>query len=369
MMTFYFLHTIHPSSALGFNLINIGPQDQNVHVKTYADAYISLQGIQVTNDERGSNLQQRAGKAVYTHLLHLWDKASGNLTNFTTYFVFVIDSTSSSFFADGLAFFLAPEGANLTVGGAMGLPIDPDPRNITATSSFFAVEFDTFQNSWDPQDINPVTHGGININSLTSNATAVWYNDIPHGIENEAWINYDSGSKNLTVIFTGSRNNTRVEGSLHLLVDLSYLPEWVEFGFSASTGTGFEKNNVKSWQFNSSLQIDENPGSPPPSLPGKKRRKKNKWALAVGLTGGLCSSVGVIGFGLWKKRRGKEELYGRRKVLEAVDLRLCEQFEEQEMEQLMVVGLWCAHPDHNLRPSIRQAIQVLNFEAPLPNCQ
>jgi hypothetical protein len=33
----------------------------------------------------------------------------------------------------------------------------------------------------------------------------------------------------------------------------------------------------------------------------------------------------------------------------------------------MIVGLWCAHPDVNLRPSIRQAIQVLNFEAGLPN--
>jgi hypothetical protein len=33
----------------------------------------------------------------------------------------------------------------------------------------------------------------------------------------------------------------------------------------------------------------------------------------------------------------------------------------------MIVGLWCAHPDVNLRPSIRQAIQVLNFEVSLPN--
>ena len=32
-----------------------------------------------------------------------------------------------------------------------------------------------------------------------------------------------------------------------------------------------------------------------------------------------------------------------------------------------MVGLWCAHPNRNLRPSIRQAIQVLNFEAPLQN--
>ncbi|CAH2042938.1 unnamed protein product [Thlaspi arvense] len=37
------------------------------------------------------------------------------------------------------------------------------------------------------------------------------------------------------------------------------------------------------------------------------------------------------------------------------------------MEHLIVVGLWCAHSEHNMRPSIRQAIKVLNFETPLPN--
>ena len=35
----------------------------------------------------------------------------------------------------------------------------------------------------------------------------------------------------------------------------------------------------------------------------------------------------------------------------------------------MVVGLWCAHPDRSLRPSIRQAVSVLRSEMPLPNLQ
>ncbi|KDO36791.1 hypothetical protein CISIN_1g038118mg, partial [Citrus sinensis] len=60
------------------------------------------------------------------------------------------------------------------------------------------------------------------------------------------------------------------------------------------------------------------------------------------------------------------DLYGNGKLLEAVDPRLCRDFDEQQMECLMIVGLWCAHPDENLRPSIRQVIHVLNSEAPLP---
>lgn len=33
----------------------------------------------------------------------------------------------------------------------------------------------------------------------------------------------------------------------------------------------------------------------------------------------------------------------------------------------MIVGLWCAHPDRSLRPSVRQAVNVLRREAPLPS--
>ncbi|KAI8532487.1 hypothetical protein RHMOL_Rhmol11G0218600 [Rhododendron molle] len=60
------------------------------------------------------------------------------------------------------------------------------------------------------------------------------------------------------------------------------------------------------------------------------------------------------------------DLYGREKLLKAADLKLGEDFNKNEMERLLVLGLWCAHPDSKRRPSIREAIQVLNFEASLP---
>ncbi|KAF8406123.1 hypothetical protein HHK36_008203 [Tetracentron sinense] len=61
------------------------------------------------------------------------------------------------------------------------------------------------------------------------------------------------------------------------------------------------------------------------------------------------------------------ELYGRESLFDAADERLCVDYDMKQMEYLMIVGLWCAHPDYSLRPSIRQAIQVLNFEGPLPD--
>lgn len=50
-----------------------------------------------------------------------------------------------------------------------------------------------------------------------------------------------------------------------------------------------------------------------------------------------------------------------------MDERLKLDFDAKQVECLMKVGLWCAHPDRNVRPSIRQAIQVLNFETVMPN--
>ncbi|WVZ91193.1 hypothetical protein U9M48_037397 [Paspalum notatum var. saurae] len=61
------------------------------------------------------------------------------------------------------------------------------------------------------------------------------------------------------------------------------------------------------------------------------------------------------------------ECYGRGAILDAVDARLKREFVVQEMETVMVVGLWCAHPDRSLRPSMRQAAGVLRSEAPLPS--
>ncbi|CAO2170825.1 unnamed protein product [Urochloa humidicola] len=61
-------------------------------------------------------------------------------------------------------------------------------------------------------------------------------------------------------------------------------------------------------------------------------------------------------------------LYGRNAILDAADERLRagagEELElhEECMERVLVVGLWCAHPDQSERPSIAQAMHVLQSE-------
>ncbi|KAF7112948.1 hypothetical protein RHSIM_RhsimUnG0175600 [Rhododendron simsii] len=368
---------IPKTKALNFNLTNIGPENQNVDITVFLAASISYQGLQVTSDVKNS--QQSAGKATYIHPLHLWDNSTGNLTDFYTHFVFVVDSEGQTDFADGITFFLAPNGSNSWGGEAIGLPVDGG----NLTSPFVAVEFDTFQNSGvDPVGINPVTHVGIDVNSIISNVTAIWYCNVTNGTENEAWIRYDSTSFNLSVEFTVTTNTTRVNDTIHLIIDLrDYLPEWVTFGFSAATGKNFEKNTVKSWEFSSSLGIDETKKNV--TDPDKPGSNKISLGALVGLVVGSGVLVGgsvLVGFGLWKRSRAKEEdefevemsmenefesvgVYGRGKLLVAADLKLGEDFSKHEMERLSDLGLQCAPiPAHSkLRPSIREAIQVLNF--------
>ncbi|KAF8081966.1 hypothetical protein N665_0854s0006 [Sinapis alba] len=61
------------------------------------------------------------------------------------------------------------------------------------------------------------------------------------------------------------------------------------------------------------------------------------------------------------------ELYGKKELLGlGVDEKLGDDFNMEQAECLLVLGLWCGHPDKSSRPSIKQAIQVMKLESPLP---
>ncbi|XVE93582.1 hypothetical protein REPUB_Repub01dG0207100 [Reevesia pubescens] len=85
------------------------------------------------------------GRATYYNPMHLWDRASGNLTDFTTRFTFVMDSQNRTAYGDGIAFFIAPEGSeildNVTKDATLALASDGLQLN-TTVNRFVAVEFD-----------------------------------------------------------------------------------------------------------------------------------------------------------------------------------------------------------------------------------
>ncbi|KAI3702254.1 hypothetical protein L6452_27985 [Arctium lappa] len=433
--TYFLLLLIPYAASITFNLTNIGPNNLNHDIEITSDgSSISDEGIQLTPYGNRSDSLWRAGRATYINKLHLWDNTSRELASFTTDITFVIESSDNeNKYSDGLTFFLAEDNSVVIPGASMGLPIN-NTTNVMI-NPFVAVEFDSFgSDDWDPKDSNNTLlddHVGININSLASVTSRKWFSNIPGGRLCKTWITYDSASKNLSVSFTGFRNHTAAsQVGLEYTIDLrDVLPEWVIFGVSAATGARFQKNNVKSWAFNSSdLQIDENKGLPPTASPDPV---KGKIAIVVGLLVGSSILIAFV-FAFFVRRRMKKskedeveglgfdtelnnefklgtgprrfsylelarstgnfaeneklgegacgrkpidykapeaqislvqwvwELYGTGTLLDAADPRLGSDFEEEEIKCLMIVGLWCAHPESNLRPSMRQALQEIS---------
>jgi hypothetical protein len=170
IITSFFSEPSPFTSALNFSLPSFTSGDPRI--KYDRNAFVKDSVIQITGDQA---ISKAVGRATYFSPMHLWDKASRNLTDFTTNFTFVIDSQGNTPYGDGLAFFLAPNGSilippNVSEGGAMGLTNDHEPLNST-NNPFVAVEFDIFSNrGWDPAG----EHVGIDINSMKSNASVSW---------------------------------------------------------------------------------------------------------------------------------------------------------------------------------------------------
>ncbi|KAG6736182.1 hypothetical protein POTOM_061090 [Populus tomentosa] len=294
----FFTLIIPSASGLSFNLTRFSVGDRNISYEQ--DASPAPDGaVRLTKSLIDANMTSSSGRATYYKPMQLWDEASGNLIDFTTHFSFSINSQNNIPYGDGLTFFLVPEGSklpsNLSRGAGLGLARSDQPLNTTA-NQFVAVEFDIFKNDFDP----PEKHVGIDINSMLSVNTITWLCDIIGGRRTDAWISYNSSTHNLSVAFTGYRNNTVEMQFLSQIVSLrDYLPERVSFGFSASTGSASALHTLYSWDFSSSLEIDDNVTNPIDPAPNPLDRKKNRTGLAVGLgVGGGAIVVGaaLVGF-------------------------------------------------------------------------
>ncbi|XP_059447578.1 L-type lectin-domain containing receptor kinase IX.1-like [Corylus avellana] len=315
MVTVFFspLRQIQFTSALSFNFTSFLPSDDK-NITCEGSATTNDQVIQLTGGIRASKL---IGRATYSSPMHLWDKTSRNLTDFTTHFIFAIDSQNKTNYGDGLAFFLAPTGSSIPLvnyqGATMGLARDDQLLNST-NNPFVAVEFDIYPN--EPLDL-PGEHVGIDINSLKSVANVSWRGvnySILEGEINEAWISYNSSSHNLSVLFTALINNATVWQSLYYIVDLrDYLPEWVTLGFSAATGNAYAMHTIRTWNFSSTLEDTLAKPTMESNMslnPAPNRNKNKRLGLAVGLGGGgsfLLGGFALILFCFWKRNKRDTE--------------------------------------------------------------
>ncbi|KAK0586169.1 hypothetical protein LWI29_002113 [Acer saccharum] len=135
-------------------------------------------------------------------MVPLWDSSTGQISNFTTRFSFVIDTLNSFTSGDDLAFFLAPFGYQIpqnSVGGCVGLFNTTQATASLFKSQVVLVEFDTFSDpGWDPTDMK--SRVGIDNNSVSSAVYTSWNTSVHSGHTTDVLIVYNATtSKNLSV--------------------------------------------------------------------------------------------------------------------------------------------------------------------------
>ncbi|CAD6229609.1 unnamed protein product [Miscanthus lutarioriparius] len=324
----------HPVAPFSFTYNFTSPSDTPPPgIAFQGDAFYN-KAIRLARDERLGPITSSTGRAFYSRAVPLADPVSRRPASFVTAFAFSIaapDPASAS--GDGLAFFLSPGD-----------------------------------------------HVGVDFGGIVSSATADWPTSMKDGRTAHARVEYDGSAKNLTVALSygSARPNATGDVLLWYAVDLrDHLPDSVAVGFSAATGEAAELHQVLYWEFTSTVDPKEE-------------------TVVLWVVLGLCALLLVlVGVGIlwfvrqWRKagqfddgkasresdvysfgvvaleiacgRRPAElneepskarlvpwvwELYGKNALLEAADWRLKGQFDEKQMERLMIVGLWCAHPDY-----------------------
>ncbi|KAG4921488.1 hypothetical protein JHK84_050363 [Glycine max] len=250
---FTLFHTLfYTAVSVSFNFSTFQPNSNNL-IDFDGDAFSSNGVLLLTKNQLDGSITFSVGRASYDQPVRLWDRRTNKLTDFTTHFSFVMKAVDPSRFGDGLAFFIAPFDSSIpnnSAGGYLGLFSNESAFN-TKKNQLVAVEFDSFQNTWDPSS----DHVGINVNSIQSVATVAWKSSIKNGSVADAWIWYNSTTKSLSVFLTYAHNQTfSGNSSLSYAIDLrDVLPEFVRIGFSAATGSWIEIHNILSWSFNSNL--------------------------------------------------------------------------------------------------------------------
>ncbi|XP_057867946.2 L-type lectin-domain containing receptor kinase IX.1-like [Cryptomeria japonica] len=285
-------------------------------IKVDPDAYFEGDTIQLTRNEFVGDLLWSVGWATYNQSVPLWDNSSGALASFTSHFQFLIRNSSSNS-ADGLTFFIAPFDFKPPANswgewlGLFSLTTDGILSN-----QVVAVEFDTFQNSFHPDD----NHVGIDVNSAVSVANVslslegkFLNNTLKNGQAWDSWVDYNGSTKQLQVflLYNPSANLYNISKPrspiLSYHIDLrDYIPEIVTVGLSASTGLAFETHTVSAWNFSCTYSWDIS------SAPSRTRNSSWKIiliSLFVCLLV-ICCFLFIAGRWYFKQREARRDSHG-----------------------------------------------------------
>ncbi|XP_037481830.1 L-type lectin-domain containing receptor kinase IX.2-like [Triticum dicoccoides] len=271
-----------PPFSFSFDFTNTSSYRQD-DLKFEGNATVHGNLVDLTCNSFGKDSKDCVGRVSYAHRVPFYDNLTGEVASFQTRFTFVImlDNNTMNYKGDGMAFFLAyyPSTMPATSGGGnLGLMSQVDGKRTTfGKDQFIAVEFDTYNNSYDPS--TTFDHIGIDINSVMDSVNTTRLPNFSLNGSMTATVTFDNTSRMLIadLRFDDNDNYRPVQVSTQLPHPVTtLLPDQVAVGFSAATGSGMELHQLLSWSFNSTL-------APP-------RKDHDKKAAVVGwLIGGAMA--------------------------------------------------------------------------------
>jgi hypothetical protein len=243
-------------SGLLFAASVLGARSAAAQAFSYCD-FSSVAGLTLNGNasQNGTLLQltpnvgDQAGSAYRTTPI-AWTAT----TSFFTSFHFELTPNAGTG-ADGMTFILENSAAGVTALGSMGGAIgyglngDGDGPGGGITKSV-EVEFDTYQNTWDPN----ANHVGLmsNGNNQTHLATYTPPFTMAGGGLLYAWIDYNATTTTLTVYLSQSATKPAAPNITQVINIATTVGAQAFVGFTASTGGDTNTQEVFEWQFSTS---------------------------------------------------------------------------------------------------------------------
>ncbi|CAA7033716.1 unnamed protein product [Microthlaspi erraticum] len=224
---------------------------------------ISLQGIATVTPNGLLKLTnattQKTGHAFYTKPIRFKDSPNGNVSSFSTTFVFAINPRLRVLSGLGMAFVVAPKASLPYAHASQYMGLFNATNNGDDTNHVFAIELDTIPNL-EFYDMNE-NHVGIDINSLMSiNSSRAGYWDKTGQFKNltlinskrmQVWIDYDGLSHRIDVTMAPFNEDKPRKPLVSTVKDLSsVLLQDMFVGFSSSTALIISSDHfVLGWSF------------------------------------------------------------------------------------------------------------------------
>lgn len=275
--------------------------------------------------ELTNGTKQEKGHAFYPLPIYLKNSSSsskGNVSSFSTTFVFAIVPEYPTLSGHGIAFVIGPTKGLPGARPSQYLGLFNEANNGNSTNHVFAIELDTIQ-STEFGDIND-NHLGIDLNGLNSviSEPAGYFNDknngkfanlsLITGKPMQVWIDYDGMEKQIKVTLGPVNHEKPNKPMLSLPRDLSpIITDEAFVGFSSSTGSVKTSHYLLGWSFKINGMAEELVFSQLPKLPRigpKPKSKILKIGLPVIVVFGVLVVISSVVYLVRRKRKFAEVL-------------------------------------------------------------